>query len=90
MKETTRNFTCRTGENSQQFVRSGRFYQQNGHWFFKTREGCDYGPYSSRTECKYAYTDFIDMVAGSEQLGAIPIDFNDEKIKWKVPKINLG
>lgn len=66
-------------ERIQQHDRSGRFVVTNGNWFFKTREGIDYGPYASRIECKYAYSDFIDIVSAKNSLGAIPIGFGDKE-----------
>lgn len=88
MKDNLNSFIHRSGENKDDFTRSGRFFHQKGRWFFKTREGCDYGPYSSRTECKYAYSDFIDLVSNNNKLGSIPVEFNDD-VSWKVPKIEL-
>ncbi len=84
------NFIHRNGENKKQFLRSGRFYHTDGKWFFKTREGFNYGPYSNRTECKYAYSDFLDLVASSNQLGDGTNLDSDASSGWKIPKINLG
>jgi uncharacterized protein YheU (UPF0270 family) len=83
-------FISREGENNTQHERSGRFYHTRGNWFFKTREGFDYGPYQSKTECKYAYTDFLDMVSGSNQLGNGKELKSKDDIDWKIPKINLS
>lgn len=73
-----------------EFTRSGRFYCVNNNWFFKTREGLNYGPYSSKTECRYAYDEFIDVVSASNELGGIPVDFDDTSTSWTVPKINFN
>jgi len=85
------DYQSRHGEAAtQQFVRTGRFFLQEGNWFFKTREGLDYGPYESKTECRYAYEEFIDVVSTSNDLGGIPVDFEDSAGDWKVPKINFN
>ena len=84
-------YRARSGETTtQQFARSGRFFYQEGCWFFKTREGLDYGPYASKTECRYAYEEFIDVVSTSNDLGGIPVDFEDSTSDWKVPKIKFN
>ena len=88
---TRRSYLFRNGEeNVKQFQRSGRFYTRMGHWYFKTREGIDYGPYESRTECRYAYNEFIDVVSNQSDLSAAPLDYQPSANGWKLPKINLG
>jgi hypothetical protein len=84
-------FVCRSGENlTRQYPRCGRFFHNESLWFFKTREGVDYGPYENQTECKYAYEEFIDVVSDQEPLGGIAIDFGDSDSKWKVPNIDFN
>lgn len=91
MADNLSNYRSRTGENtSRQFLRSGRFFQTQGNWFFKTREGIDYGPFTSKTECRYAYNEFLDLVSTQNDLGGIPIDFEDTGSQWTVPKINFN
>lgn len=91
MAVSSQNYQVRTGEAvSDEFDRSGRFFRLKGQWFFKTREGLDYGPYLSRTECKYAYDEFIDVVSNRNDLGGIPVDFQDSSTEWKMPKINFN
>lgn len=91
MATTQPAYKKRSGENSTcEFTRSGRFYCQQGNWYFKTREGLNYGPYSSRTECKYAYDEFIDVVSGPNDLGGIPVDFDSGESDFKIPKINFS
>ena len=81
----------RSGENTgHEFMRSGRFYRQQGNWYFKTREGLNYGPYSTRTECKYAYDEFIDVVSNPNDLNGIPVDFDSGETEFKIPKINFS
>ena len=40
--------------------RSDRFCQDNGLWYFKTREGLDVGPFESRGEAQYALLYFTE------------------------------
>ena len=91
MANSPPTYRTRTGETTtREFTRSGRFFSQKGNWFFKTREGLDYGPFSSRTECKYAYDEFIDVVSSSNELGGMPVDFEDTSSDWKVPNISFN
>jgi hypothetical protein len=83
-------YTPRSNETtSRQFVRDGRFFHSNEHWYFKTREGVNYGPYESRTECKYAYAEFIEVVSDQNQLCGSSLDFQDVNKEWKMPKIEF-
>ena len=72
------------------YDRSGRFFCRKGSWFFKTREGIDYGPYQSRVECRYAYDEFIEVVSGSNSLGNNSYDYQNPKSDWELPKINFN
>ncbi len=72
------------------YDRSGRFFCRKGSWFFKTREGIDYGPYQSRVECRYAYDEFIDVVSGASNLGNQSTEYRDAKSDWVLPKINFS
>lgn len=91
-------YVRRNNETSEtaQFTRSGRFLCLDGRWFFKTREGLDYGPYASRTECKYAYAEFIDVVSNqndfsnSVQNAQRQNDLYDSSSDFKMPKISFG
>lgn len=42
----------RSGELQRSWIRSERFFQMNGVWFFSTREGIDVGPFDSEAEAK--------------------------------------
>ena len=91
MAERSTNYEPRNGESkTREFDRTGRFFCQQGNWFFRTREGMDYGPFTSRTECKYAFEEFIDVVSTSRELGGIAVDFHDTSGEWQVPKINFN
>lgn len=82
--------TIRSGESTEiPFIRSGRFIHHRELWFFKTREGVNYGPYDSRTECKYAYQEFIDIVSNQSDFSCLATDTPDLGSDWKVPKINF-
>ncbi len=83
-------FVSRSGENlTKQYIRCGRFFHNDDLWYFKTREGVNYGPYESRTECKYAYEEFLEVVSDQKTLGGIAIDFRDTESNWKVPNIDF-
>ncbi|MCW8877631.1 MAG: DUF6316 family protein [Kangiellaceae bacterium] len=91
MAENLSLYTCRNGETTtRQFIRSGRFFQNSGHWFFKTREGVDYGPFNSRTECRYAYNEFIEIVSNQSDLSTMPLDYNDSETDWEIPNIKFN
>ena len=91
MANSSNLYKPRDGETTtREFSRSGRFFCQQGNWFFRTREGLDYGPFTNRTECKYAFEEFIDVVSTSRDLGGIAVDFNDVSGDWQVPKINFS
>lgn len=57
----------REGEDKSAHPRSDRFIQHEGHWFFKTREGEQVGPFSSRNEAQYALLYFIERNAWPSQ-----------------------
>ncbi len=77
-------------KNIKEFDRTGRFFTRSGQWYFKTREGLDYGPYATRIECRYAYQEFIDVVSSQSELVTAPIDYRSTASDWKIPKINFG
>jgi hypothetical protein len=53
----------RAGETGNIPNRDKRFYQQQGTWFFRTREGADIGPFSDIREAKHGLQDFIDFLS---------------------------
>jgi len=69
------------------YDRSGRFFCRKGSWFFKTREGIDYGPYQSRVECRYAYEEFIDVVSEASHLITHTTEYKGSKSDWELPKV---
>ncbi|NRB37372.1 MAG: hypothetical protein HRU20_02755 [Pseudomonadales bacterium] len=40
--------------------RTDRFEKQGDHWYFKTREGLDIGPFEDRNEAQYALLYFVE------------------------------
>ena len=91
MDTTHPHFTHRNDESTRkQFIRCDRFYHNKNFWFFRTREGVDYGPYISQVECKYAYEEFLEVVSDQKSLGSIAIDFKDTESNWKVPHIDFN
>lgn len=59
--------TKREGETKNTHSRSDRFFQHQGHWFFKTREGEQVGPFLSRSEAQYALLFFVERNAWPSQ-----------------------
>ena len=91
MTKIISHFESRCNEDAKtEFDRTGRFFSRKGSWFFKTREAVDYGPYHSRVECRYAYNEFIDIVANSKDLPTESFDYQDDSSDWKLPKINFS
>ncbi|MCK5881095.1 MAG: hypothetical protein KAG18_04410 [Sinobacterium sp.] len=41
-------------------TRSDRLYQEEGRWFFKTREGMDIGPFQNKNDAQYALLYFAE------------------------------
>lgn len=50
----------RQGESKTANPRSDRFVHHEGHWFFKTREGEQVGPFLSRSEAQHALLFFVE------------------------------
>jgi len=42
----------RIGERARQWLRRERVFERGGYWYFRTREGIDVGPYTSRFEAE--------------------------------------
>lgn len=40
-------------------MRSDRFFAINGEWYFRTREGKDFGPYTTKYEANSSLDDYI-------------------------------
>lgn len=50
----------REGENMFISTRSDRFFLRDRHWFFRTREGFDAGPFSDKNEAQLALLYFVE------------------------------
>lgn len=64
----------RVGEGDRTHFRSDRFYQENGKWFFSTRENFMNGPFDSKKEAEAELTlymrrlhDFVPSAIGKDQ-----------------------
>ncbi len=90
MTNKVSHFKYRNDEKTDGFYdRSGRFFCRKGSWFFKTREAIDYGPYQNRVECRYAYNEFIDVVADTQGFSGASFDYQDITSNWIPPKISF-
>ena len=56
-----RRLIKRQGESGAIPFRTGRFFSQNGAWYFMTREGRTEGPYRERREAELAVDMYIRM-----------------------------
>ncbi|MEE4301406.1 MAG: DUF6316 family protein [Pseudomonadales bacterium] len=52
----------RLGEDAPPPKRSPRLYEENGEWYFRTREGAAMGPYATREEAEQGLADFIEFI----------------------------
>ena len=52
----------RLGDETPPAKRSPRVYEENGEWFFRTREGAAMGPYATREEADQGLADFIEFI----------------------------
>lgn len=59
-------------DNSQASCRSSRMFQENGNWFFKTREGDTLGPFCEELEASTQLEVYIRLL----NAGLLP--FNEE------------
>lgn len=53
--------------------RSDRLFDQNGYWYFRTREGMDIGPFDTRGDAAVGAKNFIDFLedAKPEQVSRV-------------------
>jgi len=52
----------RMGDGTPPAQRSPRVYEENGEWYFRTREGKAMGPYPNRYAAEQGLTDFIEFI----------------------------
>lgn len=56
----------RTGETFAVPVRSIRYFEKDGYWYYSTREGVDIGPFDTVHEAERGVSDFIDFIMHAE------------------------
>ena len=57
----------RNGEQDTQVPsRNSRFFQEEGYWYYNTREGVAIGPFDSLSEAETGVSDFIDFILHAE------------------------
>lgn len=52
------------------FFRSDRFFRAEGFWYFATREGIDFGPFTVRHDAEKALTRYLDTQRTMRRLRA--------------------
>ena len=52
----------RNGELGSVPTRNSRFYQNNGYWYYSTREGINIGPFDTLHEAESGASAFIDFI----------------------------
>ncbi len=72
----------RAGETERPSMRTDRLYRADGHWYIRTRESQDIGPYSSYREVTRTIPLFIDFASklSSERVEAL-IENHNSKIE---------
>ncbi len=56
----------RTGEKGQVPNRNSRFFEQDGYWYYTTREGMNIGPFDTQHEAEQGVSDYIDFIVHAE------------------------
>jgi hypothetical protein len=56
----------RKGEQGTAPVRSLRYLQKDGYWYYTTREGVDIGPFDSLDDAEMGVAEFIDFIQSSQ------------------------
>ena len=51
------------------YFQMGRFVQQNGEWFYTTREGVERGPFVTKESAKEDLTAYVYHLKNIEQYG---------------------
>lgn len=46
--------------------RKTRFFEQDGYWYYNTREGVAIGPFDTQSEAETGVSDFIDFILHAE------------------------
>lgn len=71
----------RMGDETPPAKRSPRVYEENGEWFFRTREGAAMGPYATREDADQGLSDFIEFIqlAPLDTLASFTDSMSDEE-----------
>ena len=56
----------RSGENGAEPNRHNRLFEDNGYWYYKTREGVNIGPFDTSGEAELGVSEFIDFILHAE------------------------
>lgn len=56
----------RAGEQGPVPTRHNRFFCNRQYWYFKTREGANFGPYETHRQAQRGLQDFIDFISLAE------------------------
>lgn len=56
----------RSGELGSVPNRQSRFFQDNGYWYYTTREGMNIGPFDTLQEAESGVSAFIDFVTHAD------------------------
>lgn len=57
------------GDNDKRYFQVDRFYQQNGEWFYTTREGTERGPFESKEEAEGDLIVYVRRMKKMEDFG---------------------
>jgi len=57
----------RCGDNGPIPTRSGRIFEKNSYFYYRTREGIDIGPFDSQTDAERGVVDFIEFMSTGPQ-----------------------
>lgn len=70
----------RLGDETPPAQRSPRVFEENGEWFFRTREGKSMGPYATREAADQGLADFIEFIqlAPLDTLATLTDSLSDE------------
>ena len=57
----------RSGEQMNEVpTRNSRFFEEDGYWYYNTREGVAIGPFDTQSEAETGVSDFIDFILHAE------------------------
>jgi uncharacterized protein YchJ len=57
------------GDNQKTMFQMDRFFQQNGEWFYMTREGDEHGPFDTKEDAEGDLADYIRHRRNMENFG---------------------